>query len=55
MILWLDRQEEAAQFESYIRSVTEGFNGQIVTNIYGQGIAFTKKPHQQNQPILLVE
>ena len=55
MILWLDRQEKAAQFESYIRSVTEDFNSQIITNISGQGIALTKNPHQQNQPILLVE
>jgi hypothetical protein len=56
MILWLDRQEKIVLFESYIRSVnSEDITGQIVTNVSGQGIALTKKPHQRNQPILLVE
>src|SRR5436189_2994573 len=56
MVLWLDRQEKAAQFESYIRNInSEDINGQIVTNTSGQGIVLTKKPHQRNQPILLVE
>ena len=56
MILWLERREKMAQFESYLRDInTQDINGHVITNICGQAIALTKHPHQRNQPILLVE
>ena len=56
MVLWLERREKVAAFESYLQDIKgQDIKSQILTNISGQAIQVAKYPNQQNRPILLVE
>ena len=57
MILWLERREKVAAFESYIKDTNaeDDEGGALLKNVSGQAIQLTKHPQQKLQPISLVE